>query len=103
MRTVPATPRLSPSVPFLLRHRGRRRGPCHPQCSVLPAPLPLPRGPHHRHRSGRRTTPAVTSPCSGTLSPALYHVLPRTSPFSNINICSVFPPRPLPLRWPAPP
>jgi len=31
MRTVPATPRLSPSVPFLLRHRARRRGPCHPQ------------------------------------------------------------------------
>jgi hypothetical protein len=33
-------------------------------------------------------------------SPALYHVLPRTSPFSNINIRSVFP-GPCPVQCPA--
>jgi hypothetical protein len=76
---------------FLLRHRARRRGPCHPQPSCY----------QHRCRvlvvratgalPSRRTTPAVKVHAPAPLSPALYHVLPRTSPFSNINICSVFP------------
>jgi hypothetical protein len=63
--------------------------------------LVLPGSLHQRHRRfptapplvqcGHRATPAVSSPRASTLSPALYHVLPRTSPFSNINICRAFP------------
>jgi len=78
MRTVPATPRLSPSVPFLLRHRARRRGPCHPQLLCY----------QRRYRflvirvtdtvGGRRTTPAVISPCSGT---ALTRLISRSTPY----------------------
>jgi hypothetical protein len=96
MRTVPATPRLSPSIPFLLRHRARRRGPCHPEFSVLPAPLPLPRGPRHRHRSGRRTTPAVISPCSGTLSRLISRSTPYLTFLQHQHLLSVF------HLWPIP-
>src|SRR5690348_6968841 len=78
MRTVPATPRLSPSVPFLLRHRARRRGPCHPQllcyqrrCRFLVVRVT-------DTVSGRRTTPAVISPCSGT---ALTRLISRSTPY----------------------
>jgi len=78
MRTVPATPRLSPSVPFLLRHRARRRGPCHPQllcyqrrCRFLVIRVTDTVG-------GRRTTPAVISPCSGT---ALTRLISRSTPY----------------------
>ncbi len=41
-------------------------------------------------RNSRRHKVGAPAP----LSPALYHVLPRTSSFSNINICSVFPASP---------
>jgi hypothetical protein len=74
-----------------------------PSICVLPAPSSLPRGPRHRRCPGpphdsRR--PKVRAPAP--LSPALYHVLPRTSPFSNINVCSVFLPLAL-LPMTAPP
>lgn len=78
MRTVPATPRLSPSMPFLLGHRARRRGPGHPQflcyqrrCRFLVVRVT-------GHRSGRRTTPAVISLCSGT---ALTRLISRSTPY----------------------
>jgi hypothetical protein len=109
MRTVPATPRLSPSIPFLLRHRARRRGPCHPQSSLLPAPLTLPRGPRHRHCPGRRTTPAVIKSVLRHRSHPPYitfYPVPHLSPTSTFAQSSRPQPAP-PSRtsrpWTAPP
>jgi hypothetical protein len=91
MRTVPATPRLSPSVPFLLRHRARRGGPCQPQSAcyqrrrrflVVRATDTVP---------GRRTTPAVPKSVLRHRSHPPYitfYPVPHLSPTSTFAQCS---------------
>jgi len=102
MRTVPATPRLSPSVPFMLRHRARRRGPVPPSICVLPVSLSLPRGPRHRRCPGRRATPAVISRRAGSV---ITRLISRSTPYLTFlqhqHLLCVF--RLAPLRFDHPP
>ncbi len=85
-RTGPATPRLSPSYSSRVGIVPAAADPCRHESSCYRRRYPLPHG-HSPpvpfpppHDSRRLAVGALAS-----LSPALYHVLPRTSPFSNIN------------------
>jgi hypothetical protein len=83
----PATPRLVPSyIPCSGLARAVSRATSAVTASLRStSPLPCQPPPGSRRPKFRALAP---------LSPALYHVLPRTSPFSNINIYSAFPPHP---------
>jgi hypothetical protein len=87
----PATPRLVPSyIPCSGLARAVSRAVSRATSAVTASlrstsPLPCQPPPGSRRPKFRALAP---------LSPALYHVLPRTSPFSNINIYSAFPPHP---------
>ena len=101
----PATPRLSAVLQFVLRRRAAAavRTALNPSCYQRRCRFLVVRATWYYPVPPHRLPPSKVH-ASAPPSPALYHVLPRTSPFSNINICSVFPrpvSRPMPRSRPS--